>query len=215
MNCRSYGHFSKLGILKALAGSSWGQDKKTMITTYKTICRGTLEYGNQIWSPIIEESNWLKLQRVQSKALRIATGCLQMTSHSHLHQESKVLPVRDHCIMLGKQYVAACHQPGRGQPGQKNLHNLAGRNMKSSVMHNSNYITSLFSDPTEIDSKSYKSVLKEIHTISVSDTIQSYPVNRVLGRSPPSISKEENRLPRVIRTELFRLRSGFSRNFIT
>ena len=201
---------SKLGILKALAGSSWGQDKETMITTYKTICRSTLEYGNQIWSPIIEESNWLKLQRVQSKALRIATGCLQMSSDSHLHQESKVLPVKDHCIMLGKQYVAACHQPGH--PGQKNLQNLAGRNMKSSVMHNSNYITNLFADPTEVDSKSYKSVLKEIHTTSVSETIQSYPTNRVLGCIPPSISKEEKRLPRATRTELARLRSGFSRN---
>ena len=92
---------SKLGILKALAGSSWGQDKETMITTYKTICRSTLEYGNQIWSPIIEESNWSKLQRVQSKALRIATGCLH-DNDSHLHQESKVLPVKDHCRILGK-----------------------------------------------------------------------------------------------------------------
>ena len=93
--------------------------------------------------------------------------------------------------MLGKQYVAACHQPGH--PGQKNLQNLAGRNMKSSVMHNSNNITYLFADPTEINSQSYKSVLKEIHTTSVSDTIQSYPANRVLGRSPPSISKDEMR----------------------
>jgi hypothetical protein len=112
--------------------------------------------------------------------------------------------------MLGKQYVAACHQPGH--PGQKNLQNLAGRNMKSSVMHNSNYITNLFADPTEVDSKSYKSVLKEIHTTSVSETIQNYPTNRVLGCIPPSISKEENRLPRATRTELARLRSGFSRN---
>ena len=32
----------KLNILKALAGSSWGQDKETLIITYKSIIRSTL-----------------------------------------------------------------------------------------------------------------------------------------------------------------------------
>ena len=187
---------SKLGILKALSGSSWGQDKEIMTNTYKSICRSTLEYGNQIWSPIIEENNWSKLQRVQNKALRIATGCLQMTSESHLHQETKVLPVKEHCKMIGKQYVAACHLPGH--PGRKNLHNLAGRQMKKSIMQHSTEISGIFTD-TE---PSYKSVLRKIHTESVAETISKYPANKVFDQKPPDISDEEKKLPRVARTEL-------------
>ena len=42
--------------------------------------------------------------------------------------------------------------------------------------------------------------------------MSKYPVNRVLGIKPPALSTEEMSLPRAARTELSRLRSGFSRN---
>ena len=56
-----------LSILKSAAGSSWGQDKEIMTNTYKSIYRSTLEYGNQIWSPIIEESNWANFRESNLK----------------------------------------------------------------------------------------------------------------------------------------------------
>ena len=78
---------SKLNILKALAGTSWGQDIETMKITYKSICRSILEYATPICSPSISDTNWEKLQVNQNKALRITTGYYHKTSPSHLHQE--------------------------------------------------------------------------------------------------------------------------------
>ena len=91
---------------------AWGQDKETIIITYKSIVRSVLEYATQVWSPTLSDSNWEKLQVIQKKALRIATGCHQKSSPEHLHQECKMLPVT-------KQYLAACHLPGH--PGRKHL----------------------------------------------------------------------------------------------
>ena len=58
----------------------------------------------------------------------------------------------------------------------------------------------------------YKYVVKALHTATVASTLSSYPPNRVLQRRPPDINKEEKLLPRLARSELARLRSGFSRN---
>ena len=58
---------------------STGQDQETLVSTYKSIGRSVLEYGAPIWSPIISNNSWNKLQVVQNQALRIATGCLKMS----------------------------------------------------------------------------------------------------------------------------------------
>ena len=42
-----------------------------------------------------------------------------MTGIDHLYQETKVLPIRDHAMLLTEQYVLAMHLPGH--PGQKHL----------------------------------------------------------------------------------------------
>ena len=110
---------SKINILKALAGSTWGQDKETLTLTYKSICRSTLEYGSPVWGPAISKTNWGKLQNVQNQALRIASGCHLMSDLDHLHQETKVLPIKQHSGMTTKQFLAACHLPGH--PGKKHL----------------------------------------------------------------------------------------------
>ena len=114
---------SKVNMLKALAGSTWGQDKETLIIMYKSICRSKLEYATPVWSPIISESSWEKLQRVQNQAMRVSTGCLAMTAPDHLHQENKVLPLRDHAELITKQFLAACYHPSH--PGIKHLGKLA------------------------------------------------------------------------------------------
>ena len=54
--------------------------------------------------------------------------------------------------------------------------------------------------------------MRKIHTESVADTISKYLANKVLDQKPPDISDEEKKLPRVARSELSRLRSGYSQN---
>jgi len=83
-------------MLNALSGASWGQQKETLSLTYKSIIRPTPEYGNTLWSPIISESNIEKLQTIQNKCLRKITGCTRDTNAQHLHDETKILPLKEH-----------------------------------------------------------------------------------------------------------------------
>ena len=53
-----------------------------------------------------------KLQAIQNSALRIATGCVKMTSIDHLFEETKMLPVQDHLCLISFQYLARALQPG-------------------------------------------------------------------------------------------------------
>ena len=69
-------------ILKALAGTSLGQQKETLLVTYKVVGRSIINY-----------------------ALRIATGCHKMSSIDHLHTEAEMLKVREHSEILSAQYL--------------------------------------------------------------------------------------------------------------
>ena len=81
-------------ILKALAGTSWGQQKETLLMTYKAVGRSIINYAAPVWSPNLHDANYRKIQYTQNEALRIATGCHKMSSIDHLHTEAEMLKVR-------------------------------------------------------------------------------------------------------------------------
>ena len=146
--------------MKALAGSSWGQDPETLIITYKAIIRTVLEYAAPIWSPIISETSWKKLQVVQNHALRIITGCLTKSSETHLHRETKVLPIKPHSTMITKQYLASCFSSTH--PGNKHLALPAPpRNLKPSMQIHETLVKEKFDSGLN-----RKYAIKEIHTHS-------------------------------------------------
>ena len=82
-----------------------------MTITYKSTCRSVLEYASPIWSPAISDTNMEKLQTIQNMALKTATGCLNMTHFEHVHQETKVLPLKQHTEMIAQQYLASTYLP--------------------------------------------------------------------------------------------------------
>ena len=98
----------RLNILKMLTGTSWGQQKETILITFKSLISSLFTYASPIWFPNISASSINKLQVVQNAALRIATGCVKMTPVDHLHTESKVLKVDEHLKMLCSQHLATC-----------------------------------------------------------------------------------------------------------
>ena len=202
MHC--FGHHVKSTL------TTWGQEKETLTLTYKSICRSTLEYGSPVWGPAISETSWDKLQRIQNQALRISSGCHMMSDIDHLHQETKVLPLRAHSEMLTKQFLAACHLPGH--PGQKHLGKpIPQRNLSQhhTLLDYEPEVSSLF--PSEINKQAYKAAIKALHTSTVANTLQSYNPNDVLLRHPPNISVDETNLSRKERTSLAQLRSGYSK----
>ena len=80
---------NRTNILKSLAGSTWGKDKEVLKTTWKATGQSLLNYCNHIYTPVISDTNWNKLQVSQNAALRAATGCVKMTPIGHLHAEYK------------------------------------------------------------------------------------------------------------------------------
>jgi hypothetical protein len=48
-------------VVKALSGTYWGQDKETLITTYKCLTRPVLEFGAPIWRPNVSETSLKRL----------------------------------------------------------------------------------------------------------------------------------------------------------
>ncbi|XP_075250902.1 uncharacterized protein LOC142343100 [Convolutriloba macropyga] len=97
----------RINFLCALAGSSWGKDKELLLTTYKATGRAIINYAAPVWSPDLASSHWQKIQRCQNSALRSATGFTRMTIEDDLHNETKILPVRDHCQLLSAQHLLA------------------------------------------------------------------------------------------------------------
>ena len=61
-------------MLKALAGSSWGQDKETLLMTYNALGKSIANYAAPVWSTNASDSSFKKIQTAQNAAMRTATG---------------------------------------------------------------------------------------------------------------------------------------------
>ena len=152
-----------------------------MIITYKTIIRSIMEYAAPVWAPSIKNTNWHKLQMIQNQALRIATGCLKMSSEDHIHQESKVLPIQTHSQMICKQYLAGCKHTLH--PGNKNLGAPPPpRDKKKTLQVFEQEVSEFFNNGQTIDG-----AIKNIHTNTMKEMVRNYSNNRVLSAPPPEI----------------------------
>ena len=99
---------SRNNIIKALAGTSWEQQKETLLMTYKGVGRSIINYTALVWNANLRVTNYRNIQYTQNEALRIATGCHRMSSVDHLHVEAEMLKVRKHSGLLSAQYLARC-----------------------------------------------------------------------------------------------------------
>ena len=66
-------------VLKALAGTNWGQQKETLLMTYKALGRSIANYAAPVWSINAERNS-----------------------------ETKMLQVKDHMNLLSAQYLVQC-----------------------------------------------------------------------------------------------------------
>ena len=98
-------------LLKALAGSTFGCDKETLLTTYQAIGLSILSYCSPVWTPSFKDTNWCRFQRAQNSAQRIYTGCHKMADVTELDQETRELSVRLHNELISQQFAIACHLP--------------------------------------------------------------------------------------------------------
>ena len=105
-------------MLKAMAGSSWGQDKETLLLTYNALGKSIASYAAPVWSTIASDSSFKMIQTANNAALRTATGAHKMASIDHLHQETFTLRVKDHSDMFSAQYLVNCLEEDHGSHGK-------------------------------------------------------------------------------------------------
>ena len=94
-----------LFIMEALAVTVLGQQKESLINTYKASIRSLCTYTASIWFPNTAPSNISRLQRVQDAVAHIATGSIKLSAKSY-HTEAKMLPVQDHLSLLSCQHLS-------------------------------------------------------------------------------------------------------------
>ena len=188
-------------MLKALAGSSRGQDKETLLLTYNALGKSIASYAAPAWSTNTSDSSFKKIQTAQNVALRTATGAHKMTSIDHFHQESLTLRVKNHSDMLSAQHLVNCLEEDHISHGIT-IQEPRPRSMKE-TRHSRHYSTIL---PRLGSSK--MEIHQNLHTHAVDSAIQLQGNNRVLKRRPPTISDDEQRLNRRQRCTLSQLRSG-------
>ena len=97
--------------IKALTGTNWGQQKETILVTYKSVIRSLFMHAAPIFFPNISPSLIQKLKAIQNSAVLIATGCVKMASVEHLHEETEMLHVQDHLSLIWSQYLTRALQP--------------------------------------------------------------------------------------------------------
>ena len=198
---------SQIRLLKALAGTRWGQSKETLLLTYRSYIRPILSYAAPVWFPGASRTAIGKLQVVQNAALRVATGCLKMSPISHLHAETKVLPVSESLDLNCRQYLVSALRPSH--PAHSAASEPVGaREIRSTLR--SRYLASISGvlDGGVMREENYRATIGELHKSAVRQHILSAPVNNVLGTRPPEVGSSELSLPRAGRTTLAQLRSG-------
>ena len=186
-------------MLKALAGSSWGQDMETLLLTYNTLGKSIASYAAPVWSTNASDSRIKKIQTAQNATLRTATWAHKMVNIDHLHQESLMLRGKDHSDMLSAQYLVNCLVEDHVSHG---ITIQEPRPMKETLhsRHNSTVLPRRGSSMMESH--------QNLHTHAVDSAIQLQGHNRVLQKRPPPISDEEQKLNRRQRCTLSQLRSG-------
>ena len=161
-------------VLKALAGTNWGQQKETLLLTYKSLGISIANYAAPDWSTNSSDTSLEKIERTQNEALMIITGSHKMSRIDHLHSESKMLLVRDHLNLLSAQYLVhyldtenVCHHITTMYHPQ--------REMKETLFtrHNQPVVPLL--------ANTKKASLQAVHTSFVNTAIDNMTDNRVLN----------------------------------
>ena len=123
-----------------------------------------------------------------------------------LHNETMILPVRDHCQLLSAQHLLASQSTHHPNHGIKD--SVCGRDMRKTLTEE------FGSDVESATERSHPKSLKRgnilLHS-KFSKSISKMRNNKVLNAPPPPISESEKKLPRSTRVKLAELRSGYSK----
>ena len=82
----------KLGLLKKLAGTTWGADTNILRRVYTGAVRPIMEYATTSWA-IASNTNKSKLDKVQNVALRAIVGAMKTTPIKEMEKRADLEPL--------------------------------------------------------------------------------------------------------------------------
>ena len=130
-----------------------------------------------------------------------------MTMQDDLHRETKVMPVKEHCAFLSKQYLLMSQAPRHPNHGlmettsERDMRRTLAMEFKEEVGNATN-----FEHP-----KWMKRGNILLHSRSVRGVLEAAKPNKVPNDKPPPIADEERKLGRETRAKLAQLRAGYSK----
>lgn len=84
-----------INVIKSLCGTWWGSDPLLLLRIYKSLIKGSIEYGCQLL-PIIHSSKIDRLEKIQRKAIKICIGLRSSTPLNVVLAESLLLNFVSH-----------------------------------------------------------------------------------------------------------------------
>ena len=99
----------RLSLLKSIKGRNWGASTKLILITYKSLIRSVVEYAPFV-SLITANSNYMKLERIQRKAVRTATYWPIKTPTSTIYESLNIESIKKRAITLTNKYLAKAIQ---------------------------------------------------------------------------------------------------------
>ena len=166
-----------------------------------------LTYAAPVWAPNVSASSVLRLQRVQSAALRVITGCHSATRWEYLNQETKILPVGDKLDLLCSQFLASGLRVDH--PSHASVTSAPGpRTKKFTLGSKHGHVVEPFLSDGIMRQEDFRPALTALHTQAVARSITNLGENHLIAASPPPIDDSEACLNRKERCTLAQLRSG-------
>jgi len=99
----------------AVAGNSWGANKKVLITIYRSLIQSVIDYGAIAYNSASDNLK-KRLDVIQHKALRIACGAFCGTAASALQVETGEVPLSLRRSQQDLKYIVRV-KATKGHPG--------------------------------------------------------------------------------------------------
>ncbi|XP_018313421.1 uncharacterized protein [Mycetomoellerius zeteki] len=96
---------SIVNILSSLSGVWWGSHPQSLLTIYRAVFKGSIEYGCQVFQFQRNQTLFRCLQRLQWRAIRIAMGYRISTPINIILAEAKEAPLRNRFKLLLSRFL--------------------------------------------------------------------------------------------------------------
>ena len=111
-----------LNLMRAVSAIEWGADRESLLCLYRALIRSCIDYGCMIYGAAAK-SSLEKLDRIQSRALRISIGAVKTTPINAMLVEANELPLYLRRIKLAMAFWVKLKGSGEEIPAVNVLEN--------------------------------------------------------------------------------------------